>query len=192
MVHIWYPSQRSENHSFVVYRQDSLDVTRATLLRKGFKEKDLKVLDFIYTRAVVDEQPLDECAPYPVILFSHSHLGSMPDDYTAFCEELASHGYVIASVAHTYYAQQVLFPDGRKISPAPEPYARQTGPNAKEQRMWAEDVQCALDHLMQYNTDAKDTFYNLWTQSQLALWVMRWEVQLLLDCAWKIRGLKPE
>ena len=85
----------------------------------------------------------------------------MPDDYTAFCEELASHGYIIASVAHTYYARQVVFPDGRKITASAELYTKQTGPSADEQRMWADDVQCVLDHLMQYNANTQNTFFNL-------------------------------
>ncbi len=161
MVHIWYPCQSGEIHSHVAYRKDEIDETKASMLRKSFSEEDVKDLDSIYTHAVADEQPLRGLTPYPVILFSHGYLGSMPDDYTAFCEELASHGYIVASVAHTYYARQVVFPDGRKITAAPELFTQQRGPNADEQRMWAEDVQCVLDHLMQYNADAKDKFYDL-------------------------------
>mgnify|MGYP002223822330 CR=1 FL=1 len=161
MVHIWYPSARGEVYPYVVYRQDEIADTKRSLIANGFPEEDVKNLDFIYTHAVADEQPLHGLSPYPVILFSHGYLGLMPEDYTALCEELASHGYIVASVAHTYYAPRVIFPDGRIITAAPELYFQQSCPSADEQRMWADDVQCALDHLLQYNADTHNTFFNL-------------------------------
>lgn len=49
---------------------------------------------------------------YPVIIFSHGYTG-MPTDETFLFEDLASRGYVVVSVAHTYEATAVEFPDGR-------------------------------------------------------------------------------
>jgi predicted dienelactone hydrolase len=50
--------------------------------------------------------------PFPVILFNHSWGGRRTGD-TFLTEELASHGYVVASIDHTYNASLVAFPDGR-------------------------------------------------------------------------------
>ena len=40
----------------------------------------------------------------------------LPDvEYTAYCTELASHGYVVFSINHTYDCVFVDFPDGRRL-----------------------------------------------------------------------------
>jgi predicted dienelactone hydrolase len=59
------------------------------------------------------EAPVSEGA-HPVVIFSHGYTGTFTD-YTFIFEELASHGYVVASVDHTYEATAVEFPDGRFV-----------------------------------------------------------------------------
>jgi len=49
--------------------------------------------------------------PFPVLVFSHGY-GSSFAQNTPLMEELASHGYVVFSIAHTYDGV-TLFPDGR-------------------------------------------------------------------------------
>jgi len=49
---------------------------------------------------------------FPVLLFSHG-LGENTARYSAQLEELASHGYVVAAIDHTYDNQGTVFPDGR-------------------------------------------------------------------------------
>src|ERR1700676_1479799 len=50
--------------------------------------------------------------PHPVVVFTHGYTGTFTD-YTFIFEDLASRGYVVASVDHTYEATAVQFPDGR-------------------------------------------------------------------------------
>ena len=52
--------------------------------------------------------------PYPVVVFSPGFTGTFTD-YTFLFEDLASRGYVIASVDHTNEATAVEFPDGRFV-----------------------------------------------------------------------------
>jgi len=49
---------------------------------------------------------------FPVVLFSHG-LGENTSRYSAQLEELASYGYIVAAIDHTYDNQAVVFPDGR-------------------------------------------------------------------------------
>lgn len=51
---------------------------------------------------------------HPVVVFTHGYTGTLTD-YTFIFEDLASRGYVVASVAHTYETTAVEFPDGRFI-----------------------------------------------------------------------------
>jgi hypothetical protein len=53
-----------------------------------------------------------------VLIFSHG-LGSPVFHYTAFIEGLVSHGYVVASIEHTYEVNAIAFPDGRVIALSP-------------------------------------------------------------------------
>lgn len=52
---------------------------------------------------------------HPVILATHGYTG-MFTDYTFVFEDLASRGYVVASVAHTYETTAVEFPDRRLVA----------------------------------------------------------------------------
>jgi predicted dienelactone hydrolase len=49
---------------------------------------------------------------HPVVVLSHGFTGTFTD-YTFLAEDLASRGYVVASVNHTHEATAVEFPDGR-------------------------------------------------------------------------------
>jgi predicted dienelactone hydrolase/cyclophilin family peptidyl-prolyl cis-trans isomerase len=47
----------------------------------------------------------------PVVFYSHGYT-SFPGQNTVLMEELASHGYIVYAIAHTYDSSPVLFPDG--------------------------------------------------------------------------------
>jgi dienelactone hydrolase len=51
---------------------------------------------------------------HPVVVFTHGYTGTFTD-YTFLFEDLASRGYVVASIDHTYEATAVEFPDGRFV-----------------------------------------------------------------------------
>jgi len=51
---------------------------------------------------------------HPMVVFSHGYTGTFTD-YTFLFEDLASRGYVVASVDHTYEATAVELPDGRFV-----------------------------------------------------------------------------
>jgi len=59
------------------------------------------------------EAPIAE-GVHPVVVFTHGYTGTFTD-YTFLFEDLASRGYVVASVDHTYEATAVRFPDGRLV-----------------------------------------------------------------------------
>jgi len=51
---------------------------------------------------------------HPVVVFTHGFTGTFTD-YTFLFEDLASRGYVVASVNHTLEATATAFPDGRLV-----------------------------------------------------------------------------
>ena len=56
---------------------------------------------------------------YPVIVFSPGY-GCPTHTYTSFFEELASHGFVVVGINHTYTSDPIEFPDGRIIQLDPQ------------------------------------------------------------------------
>jgi dienelactone hydrolase len=51
---------------------------------------------------------------HPVVVFTHGYTGTFTD-YTFLFEELASRGYIVASVNHTFEATAIEFRDGRVV-----------------------------------------------------------------------------
>jgi dienelactone hydrolase len=51
---------------------------------------------------------------YPVLIFSHGAFGVRMSNASTF-RELASHGYIVASIDHTYHSFYTSFADGRSI-----------------------------------------------------------------------------
>ena len=66
----------------------------------------------VKTHAILDAPPAEGQAP--VLIFSHGYTGYIAQN-TPQVEELASRGYVVASIGHTGEAAAVPFPDGRII-----------------------------------------------------------------------------
>ena len=168
MVSIWYPAQSNKN-ARVAYWREGIGEVKASLKRKGYPETELDRLDKVYCHAMPNADIAQNGKPYPVIIFSHGYIGCEPHMYIAFCEELASHGYIVAAIAHTYYATEVKFPDGRIIKPAPEKYAQQSLPTKQEEDLWVADIQFVADSLHNFNNDAQDAFHNMLDMKKIGI-----------------------
>ena len=102
---------------------------------------------------------------YPLILFSHG-LGATYNGltYTVLCNSIASQGYVVASVSHTYGCKSIQFPDGTSANysfPA-RPVHYQQGKHMydTEVEIWVGDMVCALNECVRYNACEGDALYN--------------------------------
>ncbi|MBP2477463.1 dienelactone hydrolase [Crossiella equi] len=89
-------------------------------------------------------------ARWPVVLYSHGR-GSGKTFSATLGEELASHGFVVLSVDHTYDAGAVRFPDGRvaKLNRPEQPTEAEL---AAEVQVRAADLRGVLDHVSTGNT----------------------------------------
>jgi dienelactone hydrolase len=101
MVQLWYPAEpvRCKRE---VYRRRS---------ETTFKSSYQSVLR---TQSVREAPVLASAAPYPLLIFNPAWTGQRTQS-TFLMQELASHGFVIASIDHTYYSGLVAFPDGRVL-----------------------------------------------------------------------------
>jgi predicted dienelactone hydrolase len=102
MVRFWYPA--SGNNS----------CTRAEYTSAGAWSEFAQLLGTTLPQVMTNSclnVPVADGA-HPVVVLSHGFTGTFTD-YTFLTEDLASRGYVVASVDHTYEATAVEFPDGR-------------------------------------------------------------------------------
>jgi predicted dienelactone hydrolase len=104
LVRFWYPASVAQGCVPAEYT--------APAVWSYFSQLAKIPLPKVSTNSCMDA-PLTE-GLHPVVVFTHGYTGTFTD-YTFLAEDLASRGYVVASVDHTYEATAVQFPDGRLV-----------------------------------------------------------------------------
>jgi len=104
MVRFWYPASLDQSCRPAEYAPAAVWSYFSQLMKLP--------LPAVSTNSCLDAPVAD--GPHPVVVFSHGYTGTFTD-YTFLFEDLASRGYVVASVDHTYEATAVQFPDGRFV-----------------------------------------------------------------------------
>jgi dienelactone hydrolase len=99
MIQLWYPAAPSRN-KFAPYRR-AAETTRTSSYQAVLR-----------TRSRLDAPVADGI--FPVLLFNPAWNGRRTQN-TFLTEELASYGFVVAAIDHTYNSEPVAFPDGRVV-----------------------------------------------------------------------------
>ncbi len=112
---------------------------------------------------------------FPVILFSHGWNGFNAQS-SGQALQLASHGYVVVGVQHTYGALVTVFEDGTVALNNPDALPRDApdeiyDPAAdKLADQWAGDLGFALDFLTTLDTDSTSRFFNVLDLSKVGVY----------------------
>ncbi|GGG12387.1 hypothetical protein GCM10011344_11350 [Dokdonia pacifica] len=110
MVKVWYPSNNNAFAKEVPYLDKA---NRTSFIQKYgggiLPPASMNYLDRVTTH-VYQEAPIIEDT-FPVVLFSHGY-GSNASGYYALLSEIASHGYIVINMNHTYESLATTFPDG--------------------------------------------------------------------------------
>ncbi|WP_327003867.1 acetylhydrolase [Dactylosporangium sp. NBC_01737] len=110
MVSVWYPARDVARFPRAPWLADA--AVRALLAENGFPPDAVSTA---FTDGHVGAPVRRAGERLPVVVFSHGAHGHRAE-YTIVVQELASHGYVVVTVDHTYDAFTV-FPDGRLLEP---------------------------------------------------------------------------
>ncbi|HKW24873.1 MAG TPA: choice-of-anchor D domain-containing protein [Terriglobales bacterium] len=110
---------------------------------------------------------------HPVVVFTHGYTGTFTD-YTFLFEDLASRGYVVASVDHTYEATAVEFPNGRLVKSVLGSYLAKSAKMDEKTVTFAvsvrlDDLKFVLNELERLNAGNKDPFAGRLDMSRVAL-----------------------
>jgi dienelactone hydrolase len=109
MVSLWYPAVPSDGRRarYMTPAESELQLTS-----RGITGIPQDTLSTVETNAVSDARPGGRQHSLPLVVLSPGFTNSR-STLTALAEDLASHGYVVAGIDHTYESHATAFPDGR-------------------------------------------------------------------------------
>lgn len=169
LIELFYPSASLNKDTRYPYEPELIEAL------KKIKARDTKIPYFVWNLLLRDiksyampDAPIAfdaHNAGYPVVLFSHG-IGS-PNLYSVYLEELASWGYIVASIHHTYDTLAVAFPDGRVVEidselkdmSAKNDRSRIYPYRAQAHKIWLEDFNFVLNELVKINNDQHSPFF---------------------------------
>jgi dienelactone hydrolase len=151
IVQILYPAEAAEGAVPQPYFDDAAEylpiftALAAAAVQLPVETTADDLADFV-SHAYSDAPIADDQESYPVLIFSHG-AGADVRMYTAQIEELASHGYIVAAINHTYGASYTVLLDGTVAIPTYE-----TGFEGAA-RDWSADQIFVIDQLEALNSD---------------------------------------
>jgi predicted dienelactone hydrolase len=144
MVSLWYPAAPSDRPraSYMTAAESELQLTT-----RGITGVRPDALSMVRTNAVSAAAPAGGEHALPLVMLSPGFLNSR-SALTALAEDLASQGYVVAGIDHTYESLATAFPDGR-VTTCLAREAPRRGPGFWEKVVTgrAADVSFVLDEL---------------------------------------------
>lgn len=163
MIQVWYPAEDTEDKETVPYLPANLDVRRAIFAQLMLPPAKVDELMGPWrTRSVEGATVSAKQNQYPVVLFSHG-FGGFRTQNVAQMEELASQGYIVVSIDHTFCAAIVEFPGGRLVPFAPSLRTAQTKPRDEVDKifdglaqLWGADASFVIDELEKINASNDD------------------------------------
>jgi len=119
LIRAWYPAESFEGMTARPYFVGEEVNSTATGFGKPLGMPFLlQYLKHVRTNSFVDAQLLEGAAELPVVIFNHGH-GVFLGQNTALMEHLASHGYLVFSINHTFDSWASVMPDGSVIDMDP-------------------------------------------------------------------------
>ncbi len=177
MVDVWFPAQRANDRLGATYLPDLPRLQRVlgdSALRREFAPASAAIeAGLLRSHATVGALPTCPTRGCPLLIFSHGG-GVDRSFYSSQYEDLASNGYIIAVIAHTYDTHLVVFPDERVVRAAPafRDTLRSDSALPRWRRQWetelrsqayvrsvidveVEDIRFVIDQLSRYARDVR-------------------------------------
>jgi len=164
MIQVWYPSEVSPADKRAPWMASADILAPAIATYIDMPSFFLDHLALVKMPAYKESKVSPSSTGYPVILFSHGWNGFNAQN-SGQAVQLASHGYVVVGVQHTYGALITVFPDGTvaKNNPIALPEGKPTEEYEAAAHVlsnqWAGDMGFALDFMEGQNNDTDSPFY---------------------------------
>ena len=166
MIQVWYPSEADSSTERAPWMENAQIFAPAIAGQIDMPSFFLDHLALVKLPAYKESAIAPSPAGYPVILFSHGWNGFNAQN-AGQALELASHGYVVVGVQHTYGAVITVFQNGDIAMNNPSALP-DGAPNDEYEAaahilsdQWADDLGFTLDFMKSQNEDATSPFHNL-------------------------------
>ncbi|MGB0495204.1 MAG: alpha/beta hydrolase family protein [Kangiellaceae bacterium] len=114
----------------------------------------------------LNQKVSEDNSDFPIVIFSHGY-GYSPEAYSALSAELASHGYIVASLNHTFGANPTeLVKKKNQIKWAKKLPTENMGEYLP---IWSDDQIFVIEELNKLNSDDTSPFYQRLNLSQLGV-----------------------
>ncbi len=109
-IQVWYPAETIEGYDVAPWLEDGVEVSRGLSKDMGFPffllDHTAEIMSNSYVGAPINE----DLNQYPVMIISHGW-GGFKNIHTDLAEELASNGYIVVAIDHTYGSVATVFED---------------------------------------------------------------------------------
>jgi len=175
MIQLWYPSNPGPDDHYAPWMNDASIYGRAISKYLGLPEFFLDHLALSKTPAWQDAPLEPSVGGYPIIVFSHGWNGFGAQN-TGQALELASRGYVVVALQHTYGAVVTVFPDGEVAynNPSALPSGAPDDEYDAAARLlvdqWAGDISYTLDTLGNMVMDVRGSFWGAFDLNHIGIY----------------------
>ncbi|MFD1776078.1 alpha/beta hydrolase family protein [Paenibacillus rhizophilus] len=154
VVQVWYPAEKTDGPPQFLFPQDpQIFHNYISAFAEGLHLPAFALDYWKYARShsFHDAPVLPSLKPYPLVIISHG-LGTSRMLHASQAENLASHGYIVAAIDHTYSTAATAFSDGRITGFKTELSAEDIYDKAPAiGEIWTQDVEFVLNQLDSLN-----------------------------------------
>ena len=174
-IQVWYPSEPSPSDTHAPWMANAHIFAPAIATYIHMPSFFLDHLQLVRTPAYKESKVAPANESYPVILFSHGWNGFNAQN-TGQAIQLASQGYVVIGVQHTYGAVITVLNDGTIARNNPSALPNEAPDDEYETaarklaQQWAGDLSYAMDFLEEQNNDLESPFYRSLDLSRLGVY----------------------
>ena len=194
MVHVWYPADKDTKGEPYPYLSQIMPHVKKIIFETTDTAslEQLKYLDAPIKTHSFYNAPISNAQPtYPVLIFSHGMGTTVARLYTSILEDLASHGYIVVGIDHTYSNLVSIFPGNRVVKfeipeedksgiigvpdECPIDEAKRLEGETAGLNSWVQDVQFVLDQLEKINKcDPQQLFTSKFDFSRIGIFGHSW------------------
>ncbi|MEI5914221.1 alpha/beta hydrolase family protein [Bacillus sp. GX] len=156
MVQIWYPAAEKSKGDQEPYLRNINELSKGLEKTLSIPAFAFSHLELVKSHSFMDLQLSDSENHYPILLFSHGFNG-FRNQNTFEVEELASQGYIVLSIDHTFDTAATVFPDGRVAYVQPFNLTDDAGDS--HIKLWEEDVTFVLNQIEKLNQNDETGFF---------------------------------